>query len=79
MSDQVENKKRGIKEIKSEEILGWGVQQNMQTSVLRSGDTANFPQKEVVHCCYTGYPLQDETIFDTNTRTPSQKMITTGN
>lgn len=65
---------------KPEEILeGGGIQQNVQVSVLKSGNKANFPQKEVVHCCYTGYSLQDETSFDTNIKTTSQKMISAGN
>ncbi|KAF5912991.1 hypothetical protein HPG69_008942 [Diceros bicornis minor] len=41
-----------------------GVHQNIRTSVLKNRDKANFPPKQVVHCCYTGYSLQDETIFD---------------
>ena len=66
-------------QIRLEEILkGGGIHQNVQTSVLQSGDKANFPQKEVVHCCYTGYSLQDETSFDTNIKT-SQKMISARN
>lgn len=56
-----------------------GVHQSIQTSVLKNRDKANFPPKEVVHCCYTGYSLQDENIFDTNIKTTSQKMTNAGN
>lgn len=67
-------------QITLEEILKGGcIHQNVQTSVLKSEDKANFPQKEVVHCCYTGYSLQDETSFYTNIKTTSQKMISARN
>lgn len=49
-----------------------GDHQNIPTSVLRSGDKANFPPKEVVCCCNTGCSLQRETISDT----PGKKSLT---
>jgi hypothetical protein len=64
--------------MKSEVILD-KVYQNIHTSVLKMVIKPTFSQKEVVHCYYAEYSLQNENVFDTNVKTTSQKMVTVGN
>lgn len=48
--DQGESKKLGVKEIKLEEIPD-GDSSKHTNICSKNGDKANFPQKEIVHCC----------------------------